>query len=307
MATQNIQLGNQSEMDDLSNSINALSNRVESVKNDTNNSNQDISASDTPIAFSNSAAGHNGIYRGKDLTGIYTIDQICQMVSDGTFEDLYIGDYITVTISTSYASNEEVDIVFADFNTYLHNGSTEVTKNHITCVTKECFKTTAAMNSSTTTSGGYVGSAMHKTVLPTYATALQSVLNNHIITHNSWLTSSVSTSGNSMAGRGLTGYASGNTWTDVQLCLMNEVQLYGSVVYSSSWYDIGERNRQLALFQLAPELKVAHLGKGSTSRQWYWLSAVANSASFANCSGIGGSDCSGAGNSGGVRPLFLIG
>lgn len=43
---------------------------------------------------------HNGIYRGKDLTNIYTIEQIYERVHDGRFEDLYLGDYFTVHLTT---------------------------------------------------------------------------------------------------------------------------------------------------------------------------------------------------------------
>ncbi len=43
---------------------------------------------------------HNGIYRGKDLTNIYTVEQIYERVHDGSFEDLYLGDYFTVNITT---------------------------------------------------------------------------------------------------------------------------------------------------------------------------------------------------------------
>lgn len=40
--------------------------------------------------FSNSAAAHNSIYRGKNLTNVYTVDEICQRISAGTFKDLYV-------------------------------------------------------------------------------------------------------------------------------------------------------------------------------------------------------------------------
>lgn len=43
---------------------------------------------------------HNGIYRGKNLTDVYTIEQIYERVHDGSFEDLYLGDYITVHLTT---------------------------------------------------------------------------------------------------------------------------------------------------------------------------------------------------------------
>lgn len=43
---------------------------------------------------------HNGIYRGKDLTNVYTIEQMYAKIHDGSFEDLYLGDYFTVNITT---------------------------------------------------------------------------------------------------------------------------------------------------------------------------------------------------------------
>lgn len=43
---------------------------------------------------------HNAIFRGKDLTNIYTIEQMYERIHDGSFEDLYLGDYFTVPITT---------------------------------------------------------------------------------------------------------------------------------------------------------------------------------------------------------------
>lgn len=43
---------------------------------------------------------HNGIYRGKDLSNIYTWDEIYERVHNGNFEDLYLGDYKTTHLVT---------------------------------------------------------------------------------------------------------------------------------------------------------------------------------------------------------------
>lgn len=51
-------------------------------------------------ALTENPENHNGVYRGKDLTNIYTIEQIYERVHDGSFEDLYLGDYFTVNITT---------------------------------------------------------------------------------------------------------------------------------------------------------------------------------------------------------------
>ena len=255
--------------------------------------------------FSNSAAAHNSIYRGKNLTDVYTVDEICQRISAGTFEDLYIGDYFDISITTSLGGTETVRCVLAGFDIMWNNGDTAFTKHHAVIVPKDCFKTTAKMNDTNETTGGYAGSKMHTETLPVYAEALQTALNNHIISHRELLSTAVSTTGNSNAGAGFTGYASGWAWKDCLLRLMSEIQVYGSTVLSSSFYDTGNANIQFPLFRLAPNLKVAGLGHNG-SRMWYYLSVVVSAAAFATCHIIGDSSYNSAAGDGGVRPYFCI-
>ena len=252
------------------------------------------------------AGSHNAIYRGKNLTNVYTNAQLSAMVQDGTFKDIYIGDYIEKTITTSLGGTEKVRLVFAGFDTFLHNGETEVTSHHAVMVPEDCFKTIAQMNATNVTTGGYLGSAMHTNVLPVYYAALNAALDSHILTHSRLLSNSVATSGTSMAGAGLVGYANNWTWTDVNLCLMSEIMLYGSTVCSSSFYDTGDACLQLPLFALNPEMKIAYLGCDSGSRGYFWLCAVASSEYFAYCHASGSANCGGASNSIGVRPYFLF-
>ena len=254
----------------------------------------------------NNAGAHNSIYRGKNLTNVYSIDEICKRISSGTFEDLYVGDYFDVSITTSLGGAETVRLILAGFDLYWNNGDTALTKHHAVVVPRDCFKTKAKMNDSNVTTGGYAGSKMHTTVLPVYEAALKNVLNNHIITYRGLLTTSVSETGNSNAGAGYTGYANNWEWRDTKLRLMSEIQVYGSNVFSSSFYDTGEANIQFPLFRLAPDLKVAGLGHNG-SRMWYWLSAVVSAAAFALCSHDGGSLALAAAGDGGVRPHFCIG
>ena len=70
---------------------------------------------------------------------------------------------------------------------------------------------------------------------------------------------------------------------------MSEIQIYGSTVFSSSFYDTGNANIQFPLFRLAPNLKVAGLGHNG-SRMWTWLSAVESAAAFAGCDYYGNSN-----------------
>ena len=107
-----------------------------------------------------------------------------------------------------------------------------------------------------------------------------------------------------MGGPGWKGASNGWEWKDVQLRLMSEPNLYGTVVCGSSLYDVGCNNTQFALFQLNPATKIAGLGNGG-GRHWYWLSAVTSATNFANCNNNGNSNNNNASNLNGVRPISL--
>ena len=97
----------------------------------------------------------------------------------------------------------------------------------------------------------------------------------------------------------MTGAASGGEWTTVELQLMNEVQVYGTTVWSSSAYDMGVDNRQLPVFKF---INPVHTGRGV-----FWLRSVVSSTLFANCSHTGNATCDGASGALYVRPLILFG
>lgn len=258
------------------------------------------------LLVGNSAQAHNAIFRGKNLTDVYTEDEISAKVQADDWSDLFNGDYIEKEITTTYGGTEKVRLRFAHFDYFMENGDSAVSKHHIVMVPEDCFVTTAKMNETNTTAGGYVGCAMHTTVLPVYYTALNSALNGHILKHRRLLSNTVSTTGASGAATSLTGYASNWAWADVNLCLMSEPMLYGGMVCSSSLYDVGDANIQLALFRHAPDMKIARLGYDGGSRCSFWLSAVAASTYFAHCDGYGNANCNYASNLSGVRPYFLF-
>lgn len=260
------------------------------------------------------AAGlHNSIYRGVNLkthwgltTEAQVVSKVTTNISNGTFEDLFIGDYFDVTINSDVGGSEVVTCVIAGFDIYLNCGDTALTQHHAVIVPKDCFKTKSQMNSSNTTSGGYVGSAMYTDILPKYATALQTALSDHIIKHRELLSSTVNTSAKSGGYSAWDGASSDWKWCDSLIELMSEPEVYGGRVWGSSAYDVGIAKAQLPLFALNPAMIQANLGN-STTRQWYWLKAVASSTNFCDVGNNGYAGYSGASNSNGVRPRFLIG
>lgn len=246
------------------------------------------------------AGSHNSIFRGRNLTDVYTIAQICEKIADGSFDDLFIGDYFDISITTALSTGnvtETVRCMLAGFDPYLHNGDTALTQHHAAIVPMNSFKTAAQMNATNITDGGYAGSVMHTTTLPLYATALGNVFGSHLLTYRALLTNTVAS-----------GAASNWAWSDCKLRLMTEIELYGSVVWSKAGYDTGIGKSQLPLFSLAPEYIRAGLGgTEQSSRYSFWLSGVSSATYFAYCNHNGSANYANASGSLGVRPLFLIG
>ena len=263
-------------------------------------------------AAGNNAGGHNSIYRGKDLTNLYSVTEICNRIANGTFDDLYIGDYFDITIGTSFSGAEVVRCVIAGFNYYYGKGSTAMLQNHAVIVPKNCFDAKKRMNATNTTEGGYYNSEMQQTTLPVYLSALESVFGStHVLQFNDLLTTTVDTT---KVPDGLvtsTGRASGYSWYNIKIRLMSEVQVFGCKVLSSSYHDVGAANSQLPLFAHNPGMIVAGSSGvadlTSSNRYWFWLSSVVSSATFGFVNGYGFPAYGGANGTGGLRPLWLIG
>jgi hypothetical protein len=266
-----------------------------------------------------SPINHNGIYRGKDLTHVYTIDEIHNRVQNGSFDDLYLGDYFTVSITTdlytkflgSFVSGttyyersgtinnwvyvvttdteeqsgktyytkdvvtENVDLMIASFNYYLNLGTPKFTTPHIVLMPKAPFQTTTTMYQDLD-STAYYYTDMHQTTLPCYAVSLNTALQNHVLTHTVLLPTAIDQSVLSRYGSGAIGASGGYEWKSTQLQLLNDVQLCGYTLVSSSIFDVGCDNQQLHVFRF--------INYTQFSRTGFWL------RSFTNVSGAAGAD-----------------
>ena len=238
------------------------------------------------VVASNSGA-HNTIYRGKDITDLFYNGTLSQQIAAGTFDDIFIGDYIIgKTSGRKY--------LVADINYRLHCGDTECTKPHVLMI-PERIMGTAQMNDSHVTTGGYVGSKMYTTNLAQFKTVIQNDFGSgHILNHRELLTNAVTD-----------GKSSGWAWYDSTIELMNESMVYGHNAWGSHHgYETGIDKSQLSLFKHKPDLIVALNDAGS--RYWYWLRDVVSSSNFAGVYYFGLATVNGAGTSDGVRPAFLI-
>ncbi len=233
------------------------------------------------------ASAHNGIYRGKDITDLFYDGTLSQQIAAGTFDDIFIGDYIIGKVSKR-------KYLVADINYRLNCGDTECATPHILMV-PERIMGTAKMNDTNTVTGGYYGSKMYTEYLAPFKTVIQNDFEiNHILNHKALLTNAVAD-----------GKASGWAWYDSTIEIMNECMVYGHNAWGSHHgYETGADKSQLSLFRLNASKIVARNDVGE--RYWYWLRDVASASEFANVANTGYASLGGASFAGGVRPAFLI-
>ncbi len=236
-------------------------------------------------------------YRGKDISSYWKDGSLYTMISNGTFDDIYVGDYIVDNSGNKW--------LIADLDNYLYTGdaANTLTKHHATVIAARDLMN-VRMNSLGTTEGGYYGSEMKQTTLPNFFdTYVKPVFKEHVLTYSTYLTNSVNMEADSMSGLGRKGSSDGAAWYDSQIDLMSESNVYGSDKFSSSAVDSGIDNRQYAIFQLKPEL----INSDGSGKIGYWLKNVSSSTYFSRVYTTGLLSAMVASNSsGGVRPRFLI-
>ena len=154
------------------------------------------------------------------------------------------------------------------------------------------------MNWEGSTEGGYVGSLVYGTTLPSVLTDyITPVFGNHIIEYRAFLTNGINPTGYNSSGTN-DGCSNSCAWFSRKLDLMDECEVYGCPIHSSSAFDCGSAYTQLPLFALAPQYIL--------SDESYWLKDVSTSHSYASVTNSGIADGAWTAAILGVRPRFLI-
>jgi hypothetical protein len=246
-----------------------------------------------------SAAAHNAIYRGKDLTAYFNSGEMSAAIADGSFRNIYPGDYITKSITIDGTTYSNVKFIVMDLDYHLHCGDTETTAHHVAIMPEEQLGT-AQMNTEHTSTGGYLGSKMWTEHMPKVAAGFEATFGAaHILEHRELLSNAMDANLKSNAYDAWSGAASGWTWASVKVNLANANMVYGAPVLSSSFFDTGECNSQLAAFRL-------NHGLICSKRYWWWLRSVAFASGFCLVADDGYAYGDDAARSGGVRPIALL-
>lgn len=250
----------------------------------------------------NDANTHNMLWRGKDITANFDNGSFSAAVADGSFKDIFIGDYINKTVTISGKAYTCKFIVghldyFFKFPQIADGNNVTQWNNdtHHVLIFPETPFFNAQMNSQHTTVGGYVGSAMYTSTLPAVQAGLSQVFT--LVPFANYLTNSLDTNLTSGAGASRTGGAYESKWYTRYVELFSEKMAFGA----PSWQTVNAYStpEQIAAFRLNRQL--LHI-----KDWWWWLRDIASSSEFCLCTGHGNSRHLGAASSSGCRPFCLI-
>lgn len=243
------------------------------------------------------APTHNNVFRGQNL-GALNATHIAN-IQNGTFHDMFIGDYFQINGS---------NYVIAGINTKHLHGDNMQLGNHLLLmpdrfsksedgtVLRSNGKDTHYMNDTDTAAGGFAGTKLYKTIMPSIQKKLEADFGNHLLNFREFVSTHVDDSGAPDQAE----------WHDAKLGIPNEVMIYGTTLNGNnkngSWYNIGDDDTQLPLFRLDPDEITDH-------RDWaFWLKDIHSSLAFAVAGTDGTAHWTNASDPWcGVRAFFLIG
>lgn len=265
----------------------------------------------------------------KDITAYITDGTFWKRLAgtDGyaLFEDIYVGDYFKMSRAISayertgqYQTTGSQYVTIAGLDTMMYNGDqgNGVNYHHAVMVAGQGFGGTqhfgrSRMNATNTTEGGYKASEMNTLVLgevtSTGSTAEGATINqqlyaefgSHLKTTRESVSNAINATGYNRYG-GATGCASNWVWISAQATLMSEIEVYGSIAWSSTGLDTGNATKQLPLFAFSKQ------AQNNRTATW-WLKDIANWTDFCSIN-IYGNAISYAANHANfsVRPRFII-
>ena len=211
---------------------------------------------------------HRNVFRGKNL-GEFITDEQLAAIRDGSFADLYVGDYW---------EKDGVRSRIADINYWKGVGYQEsVQKPHILIV-PDTILGSGQMHTSNSTSGGYKSSTMKNARLNQIANSLPDAFKNILISHRMF---------------------SDGAWINASVDLMNEVMVHGTCICTDNSNKQTSDTQQLAMFRLVPELKT--IGAN------YWLRNLSSAQTYTLVSQYGDASNDMATSTYGIRPVFGIG
>lgn len=256
------------------------------------------------------AAAHNSVYRGKDLTSYFNNGGMSAAIAAGTFDDIFPGDYIIKSVTVNGTTYSNVKWIVGDLDYNYGTGYKNPTVHHV-LLFPETYLGKAQMNTSNTTSGGYQNCNFFKNTRPLYDTGIVNAFGtDHVLEHSELLSNGMSSS--APAG-GAMGWTGSSTWSwgttdatdgtypwrhDIKSNIFSHAMLIGHAPFGSA-ADVGTQAKQIAATRLNSSLWFI-------DGTWCWCRDVASTAYFPHAGGDGYANSRAASDFGGVRPYFLL-
>ena len=252
-------------------------------------------------AYPDGAEAHNAMWGGRDITAAFNNGTVSANIANGTFKDIFPGDYITKSVTIS-GKTYTVNWVIADCDYWINKGDqgSGMTTHHVVIVPQVPFFH-ARMNPTNSTEGGYAGSEMYKKIIPACAAGIVSAFgSDHILTFRDVICNSLDASNISSGITQWTGTPGWvGEWVSVQCNLMSEMMVYGAPICSAGAMDNTIAPRQMSAFRLSEKLI-------NYNRQWWWLRNVACNGISAIVRGVGDAGAEYVTTSFYVRPFALL-
>jgi hypothetical protein len=274
-------------VDGLSQTVATMGDKVDGIDSRVTTNTNDIATINalTESIKGTGAGFHSSIYRGKYLGDKYT-DEQKQAIINGTFDDLFIGDYWIINGITWR---------IADFDYYYNVYYLDDDEAHHVIIVPDTILYEAQMNPTDTTQGCYTGSEMYTKNLDEARAAFDDAFGSMFIaTHKGYYSNSTDDNG----------IPNMSVPRDMRVELMSEEQVYGHAVWgvcNQNGFDVGTQATQFRLFAL-DKTKI-NIG------QTYWLTNVTNVRSrsfFATVANEGCPVFSPATYQNGVRPFACL-
>lgn len=231
------------------------------------------------------AVVHANTYRGKSLGNSYTDEQKAA-IYEGTFEDLYIGDYWEIN---------DIKWRIADINYWKYTGSStsneKCVENHVV-VMPDTIIASYRLNPTGNTNAGYINEFYNTNLQNVREIVFSAFGQNNVMSHYDLLVNAVSN-----------GAPSGVIWKQSNVDLPNQIMLIGNIAIpypGTSFASSSTVNKtQFALFRMKPNMLV---NKSET----YWTRDIASSTAYVIMGADGNITYNGGATILGVRPVFAI-
>ena len=108
------------------------------------------------------AEAHNAMWGGRDITAAFNNGTVSANIANGTFKDIFPGDYITKSVTIG-GTTYNVNWVIADCDYWINKGDqNNGMETHHVVIVPQAPIFNANMNATNTTEGGYAGSRMYR-------------------------------------------------------------------------------------------------------------------------------------------------